>query len=178
MKVPDLQVGQLGVIIGTRTYVSPSWVHVDIDSTPLYFPKDGSLRPVDIVCDAENLTLPDNYADVVFSSEAIEHFSWRKTKAVIKEWARIVKPGGVLVVDAPDFVLAANQILQGDSLETDLAMQQIFFAEQLNQYDIHLAGITHRTLSYFMEEAGLTIEDVQRGSDYGWLHIVGRKSNG
>lgn len=165
------------VIIGTRTFIDSTWTHIDIDSFPLWHEATRTRHPVDIVCDAESLPLPDNYADVVFSSEALEHFSWRKTGTVIKEWARIVKPGGILVIDVPDFELAAKQLVEWNTLDGHLRLQQIFFAEQLNQYDIHYAGITHLTLPHYMEEAELMVEDVQRGSDYGWLHCVGRKPN-
>lgn len=163
------------VVIGTRTYLGPDWIHVDIDPRPLHDPKTGQRHPVDVVCDARKLNLPDNYADIVFNSEVIEHFPYKETGEVIKEWARVVKPGGALITEAPDFLLACNQILEWDCLEGDLRMQQIFFAEQLNPFDFHFAGLTHRTLSHFMEEAGLTVEEVKRGDEWGWLYCRGRK---
>jgi SAM-dependent methyltransferase len=163
------------VVIGTRTWVGEDWIHVDIDEFPLWDPVAKRRMPVDVVCDAENLQIADNFADLVFSSEAIEHFSWRKTGDVIKEWARILKPGGTMVIEAPDFAAACAQLLATETLENHLAMQQIFFAEQLNPYDIHFAGITHLTLPHFFEQAGLEVVDVKRGSDWGWLRCEGVK---
>jgi hypothetical protein len=54
-------------------------------------------------------------------------------------------------------------------------MQQIFFAEQLNEFDFHYAGITHRTLPYFMENVGFEVVDIKRGDEFGWLRVEGRK---
>lgn len=164
------------IVIGTRTYLGSDYTHIDIDPTPLWNKEAKTHHPVDIVCDARRIPLPDGCAEHVFSTEAIEHFPWRETGSVIAEWARLVAPGGTMRVEAPDFLLACQQILEWDSLEGDQRMQQIFFAEQLNQYDFHYAGLTHRTLPYYFEEAGLEVYNVQRGNECGWLRVDGRKS--
>lgn len=176
MRLETIPQGEgIKVIIGTRTWLGPDWVHIDIDPRPLVDPKTNERHPVDVVCDARKLDLPDNYADIVFNSECLEHFPWKETQDVVREWGRIVKPGGRLVIETPDFILAANQIVQWDCLEGDLRMQQIFFAEQLNEFDFHFAGITHRTLPHFMENAGFEVEDIKRGDEFGWLRVTGRK---
>jgi predicted SAM-dependent methyltransferase len=162
------------IVIGTRTWYDDTWIHIDIDPTPL-LENDEYLHPVDIVSDARNIPLPDEYADLVFSTEAIEHFPWRETGDVIEEWARLLKKNGKLVVEAPDFILAAQQILATETLEHHLAMQQIFFAEQLNKYDVHYAGLTHLTLPHYFELAGLTVTEVKRGDECGWLRVTGIK---
>lgn len=163
--------------IGTRHWLGPDWFHIDIDPTPLVG-KDGTLHPVELVCDATSVPLPDGSFEHVFSSEAIEHFSWRKTGDVIKEWTRLLVPGGTIRVEAPDFLAACRQVLETDTLEMDLAIQQIIFAEQLNPHDIHFAGLTHRTLPHYFELAGLTVTNVERGWDCGWLRVDGTKSHG
>lgn len=160
--------------IGTRHWLGPDWFHVDIDSSPLVA-EDGSMHPVDLVCDAIKIPLPDGSFDHVFSSEAIEHFPHKRTGDVIKEWARLLAPGGTMRVEAPDFCAAAQQLLSEESLELHLAMNQIFYAEQTTQYDIHLAGLTHLTLPYFFEQAGLRVTNVERGHECGWLRVDGTK---
>ena len=57
------------VVIGTRTFLGDDWTHVDIDPRPLMGP-DGP-KPVDVVCDARNIKLPDNCADIVYTSECL-----------------------------------------------------------------------------------------------------------
>lgn len=163
------------VVIGTRHYLGPDWFHVDADTSPLYDDATKIHHPVDLVCDATKVPLPDDSFDHLYSSEAIEHFSWRTTDNVIAEWARLLRPGGSMRVEAPDFCAAAQQLLATESLENHLAMQQIFFAEQLNQYDYHFAGLTHLTLPHFFEEAGLEVIDVRRGYECGWLRVDGVK---
>lgn len=166
---------QKKVVIGTRHYLGHKWFHIDADSTPLWSEEDMRTYPVDLVCDAADIPLGDGVFEELFSSEAIEHFSWRKTGDVIKEWARLIAPGGKMRVEAPDFCAAAQQLLSEESLELHLAMQQIIFAEQLNQFDFHFAGLTHLTLPHYFEKAGLEVTNVQRGWDCGWLRVDGVK---
>jgi predicted SAM-dependent methyltransferase len=158
------------VVIGTRTYLGPDWIHIDIDATPLTA-ADGTKHPVDVVCDARSLQLPDEYADIVFNSECLEHFPWREYQAVLAEWCRVVKIGGRIRVEVPDFLLACQQILEADTLDMDRRMQQIFFAEQLNPFDFHFVGLTPRMLTDDFENLGFQVVDVKRGSDWGWLMV-------
>ena len=164
------------LVIGTRHYLGPDWFHVDIDSTPLYCDADGRNYPVDLVCDAKRIFLPDETFDHVFSSECLEHIGWKYTGMAVKEWARLLKPGGTMRIEVPDGCVAAQQLLATDTVELHLAMSQIFYAEQTTQYDVHLALITHLTLPHYFEQAGLVVEDVKRGYECGWLRVDGRKS--
>lgn len=163
------------VVIGTRTWLGPDWTHVDIDPRPLVDPKTNERHPVDVVSDARNINLPDGYADIVYNSECLEHFPWREYPKVLAEWCRIVKPGGMIRVEVPDFILACQQLLAWDSLEGDRAMQQIFFAEQLNEFDFHFVGLTPRMLTDDFEKIGFEVEDIKRGSDWGWLKVDARR---
>jgi predicted SAM-dependent methyltransferase len=163
------------VVIGTRTYLGSDWIHIDADSSGLYDPIDNTWHEVDLVCDAMEIPLPDDYADLVFSSECLQNFSWKQYRKALQEWCRILKPGGMIRVEVPDFLAACRQILHTDSLEGDRAMQQIFFAEQLNQYDFHYCGLTHRMLVDDFENLGFEIKDVLEGSDWGWLKVDAEK---
>jgi predicted SAM-dependent methyltransferase len=154
------------VVIGTRTYLGPDWKHVDVDPFPLH-EKDDIWHDVDIVCDARNIPLPDDYADIVFSSECLEHFPWKEYQSALKEWCRILKPGGMIRIEVPDFLGSCKQMLSMNSLEGDRAMQQIFFAEQMNQNDFHFVGLTSRMLIDDFENLGLTVIDVKSGDEWG-----------
>lgn len=59
----------------------------------------GAALPVDIVSPGDHLPLGDNSVDFVVSSHVIEHFP-DPIKA-LKEWYRVVRPGGYLYIIAP-----------------------------------------------------------------------------
>lgn len=162
------------VVIGTRTYLGADWVHVDID--PFYLHAvDGKCYDVDIVADAKNIPLPDDYADIVFSSECLEHFPWNEYQLALKEWCRILKPGGVIRIEVPDFLNACKKILALNSLEGDRAMQQIFFAGQTNQYDFHYVGLTSRMLIDDFKNLGLEVFDAGEADEFGLMNVDAAK---
>lgn len=56
-----------------------------------------------ILCDASRLDpIPDLSYDHVYASNVLEHFSWRTTDDVLREWFRVVAHDGVLEVVVPD----------------------------------------------------------------------------
>ena len=59
----------------------------------------GESLPVDIVAPGDQLPMEDNSVDFVISSHVIEHFP-DPIKA-LREWYRVVKPGGYLYIIAP-----------------------------------------------------------------------------
>lgn len=59
----------------------------------------GSFMKVDIVAPGDDLPFKDNTVDFVINSHVIEHF-YDPVKA-IKEWLRVVKPGGYVFIIAP-----------------------------------------------------------------------------
>ena len=45
----------------------------------------------------------NNQADLIYASHMLEHLSLLAAPAALKEWHRILKPGGVLRLGVPDF---------------------------------------------------------------------------
>jgi len=74
----------------------PKWPvavrEVTVDVTP----------PADIVCDVRHLKVEDEYADYAYASHIIEHIDDHETVAMLREWLRVLKPGGHLNVKCPD----------------------------------------------------------------------------
>ncbi len=57
----------------------------------------------DYVADATKpLPFEDDTFEVVYASHIIEHVAWYQLKDVVKEWVRILKPGGRLDIWTPD----------------------------------------------------------------------------
>ncbi len=51
--------------------------------------------------DAFSLPFPDKSLDIVFHQGLLEHFTKNRAQDMLKEHARVLKPGGLLVVDVP-----------------------------------------------------------------------------
>ena len=160
------------VVIGTRTWLGPDWTHVDIDERPLKDPETGEPHPVDVVCDARAVLLPDGCAEEVYSQECLEHFSWKEYQGVLREWCRLVAPGGKIVIEVPDFLAACNQALQIDTLEMDRGINQIIYGGQYSKWDFHHVGLTPRMLEDDFTQFGFNVDKIERGWEVGYLRVT------
>ena len=71
----------------------PGYVNIDIRET----------GAVDLVMDIANLNYPDNSIGMIYACSCLEHFSYRLVSDVLREWHRVMKPAGELVLVVPDF---------------------------------------------------------------------------
>ena len=72
----------------------PGWIHIDIDK----------YAHVDYHQSVEKLPMfEDNYADLIYNSHQIAYYDRFQIQAVLKEWRRVLKPGGILRLSTPDF---------------------------------------------------------------------------
>lgn len=59
---------------------------------------------VDVLIDASGeLPWRDGTVDEIRAVDVLEHISYRRTAATLREWARVLAPGGRLYVQVPDF---------------------------------------------------------------------------
>ena len=55
----------------------------------------------DVTSDIRKLPFPDNYADQIRAIHVIEHFYAWEVSDIVKEWVRVLKPGGDLAIECP-----------------------------------------------------------------------------
>ncbi len=85
--------------LGARTQRLPGFKNMDIDAH----------EGVDFVGDVSDLgRFQEGSVDEIYASHILEHFEYHKTDAVLKEWCRVLKPGGKLYVAVPDFARAVE----------------------------------------------------------------------
>ena len=66
----------------------------------------------DHVGDARHLPFADGTFAEVYSSHCIEHLEWFDVEPAIQEWARVLRPGGLLEVHTVDAVPLLEAMLQ------------------------------------------------------------------
>lgn len=77
----------------------PGFLHVDAQAHP----------HVDLVADVARLEMiPDASADLIYAAHVLEHFGRWEFRAVLAEWRRVLKPGGLLRLAVPDFAACAT----------------------------------------------------------------------
>ena len=76
--------------LGCGGNIKKGWINIDLYS-------DG---PDIVKMDVRKLEYPDGFAEEIWAQMVIEHISWKETDDVLKEWYRVLKKGGrILVVD-------------------------------------------------------------------------------
>lgn len=134
----------LDIGAGTSNY----WVE---DGRPIKIDNDPATNP-DIVADARNLPLEDCFADKVMASHMLEHFSFRETVSVLKEWVRVLKIGGTLTIVVPNLKWASDKLLKGvdNQYDADRAMFMYNSAQRGNlqqaHQDFHKSGFTPESM--------------------------------
>jgi ubiquinone/menaquinone biosynthesis C-methylase UbiE len=70
---------------------------------------------VDHVADAaERLPFDDGTFSVVYASHVLEHVPWYLTERALREWARVLAPGGLLEVWVPDGLKIARAFVEAE----------------------------------------------------------------
>lgn len=82
----------------------PGWLIVDL--------RDSADVRIDLTKD--RLPFDDGTVDVVFTSHTLEHIPPQSLGFVLGEFARVLKPGGVLRIGVPDIALATRAYVNND----------------------------------------------------------------
>lgn len=102
------------------------------------------------------LDYPDESVDEVRASHVLEHFGHHEVYSVVKEWVRVLKPGGVLKIAVPDFAWIAEHYQKNDCP----SLQFYTMGGQTDENDYHKVIFDRSTLTTILERSGLV--DVQR----------------
>lgn len=161
-KLPQPLPQPLYLNLGCGNDVRPGFVNIDLFSDD----------PGVVGMDVRQLDLPDNCADGIIASDILEHFSHREVDAVLREWARVLKPGGELVVRSPSLRLQAKAYLHG-VWDADIASYMIF-GGQTNPGDYHCIGFDEASIRKHLEQTGLAVarfEEVDTPQDKSFINL-------
>lgn len=127
---------------------------------------------VDHICNANNLS---QFADGTFSdlyaSHVVEHLDYKdELISTLKEWWRVLEPGGRVYISVPDLEVLAELILAKDKLSIDerFFVMRMLFGGHVDNYDYHVVGLNEDFLVEFLKSAGFT--NIQKVDSFGLFH--------
>lgn len=157
----DTATRPLRLNLGCGDKILPGYVNVDVAEAR------AGMKP-DVLCDLNDLApFADGSADEILSVHVVEHF-WRwEVRDVLREWVRVLKPGGRMVIECPNLASACEAFLQdparasGEGPDGQRTMW-VFYGDPKwrDPLMVHRWGYTPESLAALLAECGL--EEVRR----------------
>lgn len=135
--------GRLNLHIGCGRFDHPQFVN--IDGYPF--------AHVHFVQSIERLDrFRTGSVDLIYASHCLEHIRYRGTVAVLAEWQRALKPGGVLRLSVPDFDTLVDVYMRRGR-DADVVMTQLM-GGQNSRYNFHYTLLGEVNLTRALHSAG------------------------
>jgi predicted O-linked N-acetylglucosamine transferase (SPINDLY family)/predicted SAM-dependent methyltransferase len=123
---------------------------------------------VDHLGNANDLSrFADATFDTLYASHVVEHFDYQgELGTTLREWCRVLKPGGELLISVPDLEVLAGLILdKGLAPQERFMAMRMIFGGHVDAYDYHGVGLTAEFLQAFLGDAGFA--SMQRVEGFG-----------
>lgn len=153
--VPVVEAGALRLHIGGRQR-KPGWKILNAQEGP----------EVDYVGDCADLArFADGSVEEIYASHVLEHLGYQShLPRALKEFHRVLRPGGTARISVPDFEKLCRMFLDPSArIEERFHCMRMAFGGQVDEFDFHRVGLTHEFLSQYLRHAGFSrVERVER----------------
>ncbi|MFH0998665.1 MAG: methyltransferase domain-containing protein [Pseudomonadota bacterium] len=111
---------------------------------------------------ADLANFEDGTFQAVYSSHVLEHFDYLELEKVLREWKRVLVPGGIIYASVPDLDTIAALLIKRkrSDLEGQFQLMRMMFGGHIDKYDYHYTGLNQTILTHFLRAAGFI--DIQK----------------
>jgi predicted SAM-dependent methyltransferase len=155
--------GKRRLDLGSGAHPRPGYIHIDTDPASPH---------LEFLVSGYRLPLPEWWADEVNATHMLEHVPPPAIGSVLREWYRVLRPGGVLEVHVPNATVLAKVLLDDDADKAQWAAQNAIFGYWAHPADVqgpealstppdHTIVFTLRMLEEVLTRAGFAeVRDV------------------
>lgn len=142
------EVTVLKLHLGCGAVHIPDFTHIDVKA----FDHIDHIGPVDDLS-----AFKTGSVDLIYASHVLEHFGRHAYRAVLAEWCRVLKPGGVLRLSVPDFEANVRVYLeQAPSPGRIMSIMGALVGGQRDDFDQHKMVFDRRLLEHALFEIGFS----------------------
>ena len=107
---------------------------------------------VDYIGTADNLSvIADASLDEIYGSHILEHIGRLEIETVLKEWCRVLKPGGVIRLAVPDFGAVVAHYNEHQNLDKVMGL---LYGGQTYEFNFHYQAYDLPRLTRLLTDAG------------------------
>lgn len=148
---------------------------INVDLYPAAADEEDSSRSgckADCFADVRQLPIGAGVADEIFATHVVEHFTRWAAIDLMREWHRVLKPGGKVIVEMPDFVRCVLWLMHPLKRKREMGKNQ-FYGNQWNkiEYETHRYLWSAREFAKVLREIGFTKVTYHHRP---WTHQRGR----
>lgn len=127
----------------------------------------------DIVLDLEKTPYPfdDESVDEILAKDIIEHFSFRNVEKVVREWYRILKKDGMLIIQTPDLD-AILEAINNQKIKGWWQISYWLYGAQDYPENTHKLIFTRREIKKLLEEIGFEVKEINQSGTNMIVHAV------
>ncbi len=123
----------------------PGYIHVDIMDAP----------HIDHRCLVDKLhDFTTQSVSLIYASHVLEHFGRYEVEGVLREWHRVLAPGGVLRIAVPDFAAVVEMYEYEGLKDGRSGLVGLICGGQRDEFDFHKIIFDEPFLTYLLTKAG------------------------
>ena len=135
---------RLDIGSGGKPFYGEGWLGVDP-----YHPE------ADVQCSGDKLPYGDNTVDEIYSSHMLEHITKLDVPKFLKEWFRVLKSGGKLILRVPDLEWCCRYWLDHPGIGWEM---DIIYGGQSRNGEFHKTGFNYEIALNYLKEAGFIVK--------------------
>lgn len=150
-----LQTTSFKVEIGAGDHPLPGYLHLDVRPLP----------HIEFVADAKELPFDDNIVDQLAAYNILEHFARKDVVPVLKEWHRVLRPGGFIEIFGPNLHGYMKAYVEGrDGWDFNRFEIWVYGHEDYEE-NFHKVGFSVDSLTQLLLESGFATVNSINGPD-------------
>jgi predicted SAM-dependent methyltransferase len=134
--------------LGCGSKYIQGFFHVDAIAYP-HVDREGFVDQLDF--------LANSTVELIYASHVLEHFGRNEIDYVLREWHRVLKPGGILRLAVPDFGACARLYVEGKLDHGINDIMGLIIGGQRNGHDFHRIIFDKASLEARLKGVGFSL---------------------